>query len=341
MPANRFRSALTILTFTILAAGLLVACAEGREQERQEQQIAQIQTQVEQLQADLAAAQAETEARATALQERPGDAGTGAVLRVEPSIFEFPKGSQSGVGNVWFFGSGLEPGQWYTISIHAGGNGQEVPLLGGPDTLRQANEEGTFAISVTRIDGRPGRFDYAGLGDEQLREGGAFLLKLEDVDTGEVLASVPWLICGQDRENEWCPAALDTAIVPEPVVAGSGTIYDLDRFQIEDNLFQLRMGPTPYWGYDAEARIDATAGDGIVMTIKLGDTLKFSRLGTSSRRTLTDHHLTIAGLGIDLEVPVGFRLEPWELKPDKAGEFVIDDSTDPGAHGKVLLIVTE
>ena len=336
-PTNRFRTALTVLAFAVLATGLLAACTDGAEQERQEQQIAELQTDVEQLQTELAA----TLARTTALQERADDGRPGAVLRVEPPIFEFPKGALGGEGNVWFFGSGLEPGQWYTISIHAGGKGQEVPLLGSPDILRQANEEGAFAISVRAIDGRSGRFDYAGIGDERLQLGGAFVLTLEDVDTREVLASVPWLICGQNRENGWCPAALDTAIVPEPVVAGSGTIYDLDRFQIEDNLFQLRMGPESYWGYDGEARIDATAGDGIVMTIKLGDTLKFSRLGTSSSRTLTDHHLTIAGLGMDLEIPVGFRLEPWELKPDKAGEFVIDDSTDPGAHGKWLLIVTE
>ena len=121
-----------------------------------------------------------------------------------------------------------------------------------------------------------------------------------------------------------------------------GVVYELDRFQVEDGLFQLRIGATPYWGYDVEQRINAPEeADGIVMTINLGDTLRFSRLNTSGSRTTKPHRLVIAELGIDVDVGPGVRIEPWELKPDKVGEFLIDDPTDPGKHGKVLLIVNE
>ena len=324
--AKRLRNALAMFAGVILAAGVLSGCAGDTGE--LDQQIAELETQVQRLQATQEAA------LQTASEEQAPELPVGATLVVEPSIFKFPEGRLSGGKDIWFYVSGLEPDQWITITMEADGLKNEVDIPGA--VLRRANEDGTFIAPAREV--RPGRF---GVSTEAEAQGGVWLLSVEDTLTGAVLATTPWLVCGQNRENAWCEAAVETAIVPEPIVAGSGTIYNLDRFQIEDNLFQLRMGPESYWGYDAEARIDATAGDGIVMTIKLGDTLKFSRLGTSSSRTLTDHHLTIAGLGIDLEVPVGFRLEPWELKPDKAGEFVIDDSTDPGAHGKWLLIVTE
>ena len=317
----------------ILAAGVLSGCAGGTSDVEQrlaesQAQLAELETQVQRLQAG----QAES-AQQVAPGERALGSPAGATLVVKPSIFKFPERRLSTKGDVWFSGSGLEPGQRFTPTIEAFGvEGVVVPL---PGDMRQASGEGTFAVGTPGI--RPGRFLDP---DIELR-GGAFLVKLWDTETETLLATTPWLVCGQSRENAWCEAAAETALVPEPVVEGAGTVYKLDRFQVEDNLFQLRIGGTSYWGYDVESRINATEGDGIVMTIKLGDTLKFDRLGTSSSRTTVDHRLTIEGLGIDLEIGPGFRLEPWELKPDKAGEFVIDDSSDPGAHGKVLLIVTE
>ncbi len=320
--AKRFRDALAIFAGVILLAGVLSGCASDTDDV--EQQLAELETQVRQLQAARAEA---------AASEEQAQGPAGATLVVKPSIFKFPERRLSTQGDVWFSGSGLEPNRRFTLTIEAHGvEGIVVPL---PGDMRQASGEGTFAVGTPGI--RPGRF----LDPEIELNGGAFLVKLWDTETEVLLATTPWLVCGQSRENAWCEAASETALIPEPVVEGAGTIYKLDRFQVEDNLFQLRIGGTAYWGYDAEARIDATEGDGIVMTIKLGDTLRFDRLGTSSSRTTVDHRLTITELGIDLEVGPGFRLEPWELTPDKVGEFVIDDPTDPGKHGKVLLIVTE
>ena len=330
-PAFRFRNAVSLLAIALLATGLLAACSGDGDSAETAAALAEVEQQVAELQA-----QVEQTAQALAMEGPTGEAKDSVTFRIEPTIFKFPATRLRDTGIVWFYGSGLEPGQWFRIMVRSEGEIAELMDF-GPDDLRQANDDGSFGLTLPGI--RPDRFQ--GVPEGWGQRGGVWAVELWDMDSGEVLASTPWVICGSEGLNEWCSAALDTAVVPEPVVAGSGTIYDLDRFQIEDGLFQLRMGSESYWGYDAEARIDATEGDGIVMTIKLGDTLKFSRLGTSSSRTLTDHHLTIAGLGIDLEVPVGFRLEPWELKPDKAGEFVIDDSTDPGAHGKWLLIVTE
>ena len=328
--AKRFRNVPTLLVAAVLAMGLLSGCAGGtsdvdRQIEESQARIAELRTQVQELQA----------AQQTASEGQALEPGARPTLVVVPSIFKFPEGRLRSGKDIWFYVSGLEPEQWITITMEADGLENEVDIPGA--VLRRADKDGTFAASVREV--RPGRF---GVSTEAEKKGGVWLLNVLDTVTGTVLATTPWLVCGQNRENEWCGAALETAILPEPVVLeGAGTVYNLDRFQVEDNLFQLRIAATPYWGYDADARINATEGDGIVMTIKLGDTLKFDRLGTSSSRTTVDHRLTIEGLGIDLEIAPGFRLEPWELKPDKAGEFVIDDSSDPGAHGKVLLIVTE
>ena len=332
--AKRLRNALTIFAGGILVAGVLSGCAGGTSDV--EQQLAESQTQIAELETQvqrLQAGQAEAAGQQTGLEEQALGRPVGATLVVKPRIFKFPERRLRTRGDVWFSGSGLEPSQRFTLTIEAFGvEGVVVPL---PGDMRQASGEGTFAVGTPGI--RPGRFLDP---DIELR-GGAFLVKLWDMETEALLATTPWLVCGQSRENEWCEASEETALVPEPVVEGAGTVYKLDRFQVEDNLFQLRMGAEPYWGYNADERINATEGDGIVMTIKLGDTLKFDALRTSSRRTTVDHRLTIAELGIDVEVGPGVRIEPWELKPEMAGEFVIDDSSDPGKHGKVLLIVTE
>ena len=218
MTKHLTRRAAFVVTL-VLATALLAACGQDDEVL---QQVADLEAQVRQSQTALQAAQAaleetraaqeETAEQLLALSEQMGETPK---LTVVPSIFEFPDGRLRGVGNVWFYGSGLEPGEWYNITVHQGGRGGELPYLGGigpTDILRQANEEGGFAIPLTRIDARPGRFGL--FADEVLQAGGVFVLKLWSQDTGDFLASTPWLVCGQDRANEWCPAAKDTAIAP-------------------------------------------------------------------------------------------------------------------------------
>ena len=330
---RRLRNVPALLFAAVLAMGLLFGCASDTSDVDQrlaasQAQIAEFATQVQELQAAVQQMASE--------EQQVDDPSVRPTLIVKPTIFEFPDGRMRGVGNVWLYGSGLEPGQWFNITVHKDGEGGELPFLGGPDFLRQANDDGGFAVPLTRIDARPGR--YAVLNDEIVQRGGVFVLKLWDGDTPTLLASTPWVVCGQARENEWCAAAVDTAIVPEPVVEGSGTVWNISRIRIEDDNFQLRVGAGAKWGYDAEARIESKAGDGWVMTIALGDTIVLERL---ENRGSTNHNFTIAGLGIDVAMTPEQRIEPFRLKPEQAGEFMIDDSIDPGAHGQAKLIVTE
>ena len=120
---------------------------------------------------------------------------------------------------------------------------------------------------------------------------------------------------------------------------GGPVVYVLDNWVVEDGNFELRMGPEPYWGYEAESRPTSTVGDGIIMTANVGDTLQFARLRQSGSRSTKPHNFTIEGLGIDIALADG-NVEPFEIGPlTTEGTFVIDDSTDPGEHGKAVLIV--
>jgi hypothetical protein len=122
------------------------------------------------------------------------------------------------------------------------------------------------------------------------------------------------------------------------VVKGLSQEHLLDRFQIEDGLFELRVGAAGAFGYAADARIYSTEGDGIVMTIKLGDTITFTELRTSSSRSTKNHHFTITELGIDEELDPGERYG-FSFTPHRTGTFTIFDSSDPRAHGNAQLVV--
>ncbi len=80
-------------------------------------------------------------------------------------------------------------------------------FAGGADSVRQANAEGAFALGTTDI--RAGRFMHP----DVEASGGVFTVRLWDLDTNELLASTPWPVCGSLRENQWCVAALNTALV--------------------------------------------------------------------------------------------------------------------------------
>ncbi len=124
----------------------------------------------------------------------------------------------------------------------------------------------------------------------------------------------------------------------ERKAVGGPVIYVLDNWVVEDGKFELRMGPEPYWGYDAESRPTSTTGDGITMTANVGDTLQFARLRQSGSRSTRPHNFTIEGLGIDIPL-ADAAVEPFEIVLTIEGTFTIDDSTDPGEHGKAVLIV--
>ena len=114
-----------------------------------------------------------------------------------------------------------------------------------------------------------------------------------------------------------------------------GVTWELDRWGMEDGLYQLRVGGAAAFGYAADARIDSR----IVITVNAGDTISFSEIRQSSSRSTKNHHFAIAALGIDVETGSGIARESFSFTPDQTGTFVIDDPTDPGAHGIALLIV--
>ena len=326
--AFRFRG-LTLLAIVLLATGLVAACADNGDAAAEsaaalaavEQQVAELQAQVQQT------------AEALAMEEASGDAKDPVTFRVDPVIFKFPARRLSSEGDVWFYGSGLEPGQWFRIMVRAEGDFGEIMDFAG-SALRQANDDGSFGLATPGI--RPDRFQ--GVPEAWGLNGGVWAVELWDMETGAVLATTPWVVCGSKGENPWCPAAIETAIVPEPVVEGAGTVYQVDRISIEDGKIEFRLAADAYWGYDADVRLYSDEGDGILITVKVGDTLKMETLAVSGSRSTKPHNLTIEGMGIDF-MPEG--RDPYEIAFETAGTFAVDDSTDPGEHGKFVIVVEE
>ena len=145
------------------------------------------------------------------------------------------------------------------------------------------------------------------------------------------------------------PADCDADEPPPPF---EGT-YVLGDFIVADGNFELLMGATPYWGYEAEARVSTIGGlNEIVMgPIQVGETVAFDRCRQSGSRSTKPHHMTIEALGIDHNLDgisgtgggtVGVVDDPTnncEFTFTEPGEYLIDDSTDPGAHGVAVFIV--
>ena len=204
---KRFSVLAAVTAMTFLAIGLLAACGnDTAEAERDElrQQVNQLQTQTEQLQAQLADAQTRLEPL-----EQQRDVGEEPMIKVIPEVWAFPEGRLRTAGDVWFIGSGLEPGQWYRITVHhEGGLGEMMDFA--EDRLRMANAEGAFALGTPFV--RPGRF--FGVPGDWEEPGGVWVVKLWDFDTDTLLASTPWVVCGSARENEWCESAVASALVP-------------------------------------------------------------------------------------------------------------------------------
>ena len=93
---------------------------------------------------------------------------------------------------------------------------------------------------------------------------------------------------------------------------GDGTVYEVSEFVVEDGVFELRMGPDAYWGYEPEQRVSSLA-DGI----------------------------TIVGLGVDIELAPGESREGIEIAVCEVGTYAIDDFRDRGGHGLADIVVKE
>ena len=130
-------------------------------------------------------------------------------IAVSPAIFAYPAGRLRNEGEVWFFGSGLKPGQWFTLTVEGGQRMVDIGVLLDPGTQRQANDEGAFAVTLSEF--RPQR--HTPLNEVIGQVGGVFAVQLRDLDSNALLATTPWVVCGSNSENAWCPAAVSTAVV--------------------------------------------------------------------------------------------------------------------------------
>ena len=336
---KRFGSIAASLGAALVGMGLLAAC--GTDPSDLEQQVAGLQAQVQQQDEQLRSVLEQLESA----QGPSSGASVQPTLMVNPAFFKYPS-AKTGPGGLWFYGSGLEPGQWYTITIEGDGNSANVDALSG-NALRQANETGAFAVTLAAIrpvDGHP-------LDKAWGRRGGVLVAKLWDTDTDVLLASTPFVMCGSDGENEWCDAALDSAVVPEvavggPAAAPTGTVYTLAEMRLRDGLFELRMGDTTAWGYNAGDRprsgpYQGEPGQDIVMTINVGDSIVFpDGLVSSGSSSTATHYFTIAELDINEAIPIGLDTNfGFTIAPTEPGEYRIYCSAHPDDHGNVTLVV--
>ena len=127
-----------------------------------------------------------------------GEAGPTISFSVEPQVIRWPTARVRGHG-FWLFGAGLETGQWFDVEVAA-----ENPALSfqGFAESRQANDDGAFALG---IEIRPENMFSAAL----LEEHGPISLRLHDLDTGALLATTTWILCGPGSEADWCAVAVD------------------------------------------------------------------------------------------------------------------------------------
>jgi outer membrane murein-binding lipoprotein Lpp len=367
MLGNRF---MTLAVF-VVAIGLLGACTDDEGQAEQDQKLAQLETEAGQLQiqvqqlkdegrqaeqaqklaqletearearrlpiwlkAELEAVNTAAEARATALREQTEEKqglGERPTIRVLPEIWKFPEKRVRTSGDVWFIGSGLEPNQWFMITVHHEGGLADLPEF-AEDKLRQANAEGAFALSLPFV--RPGRF--FGVPGEWENPGGVWVVKLRDLDTEAVLASTSWLVCGSSRENQWCETAIDSAI-PLPVVelikqaVSTSTIWELDRIRVTDDAYQFRPGEKDVFGYEAGSRVETD----VELTIVEGDTITLNRLENTGSKPIRWGN---EELGIEVKLEPGARVAPWQVEVKGAGTFVLDDLDNPGQRTKLVIV---
>ena len=140
-------------------------------------------------------------------------------------------------------------------------------------------------------------------------------------------------------------------------VQAQGTTWELDQFVVEDGKFELRVGSKDIFSYKADQRVTTIAGliEIVIGPIQVGDTVVFGRCRQSGSRSTKMHHLTVEKLGVDHNLDDG----RWGSDPPggavgdsddpnnncvfgpfpEPGEYIINDSTDPDAHGVAKFVV--
>ena len=254
----------------------------------------------------------------------PADGGTVfevAELVVEDRQFELRMGSEG----YWRYDAEAR------ISSRAG-SGILMTIETG-DTIRIGT------LSASSSSSGPHGLTVAGLGiDIELAPGAS----QENVD---IVACEPGRYVIDDYRDAGTHG-LAEIVVEEPAPSFRAPIvFEIDEIVMEDGKIELRIGSDPYWGYAAKDRLSSAEGDGLLITVRVGDTLSIGAVRMSEDRSTIGHHMTIEGLGIDIptEGVLSLREAPGAdrilIVFDKEGSFFIDDSVDPGTHGKFEIVV--
>jgi hypothetical protein len=116
--------------------------------------------------------------------------------------------------------------------------------------------------------------------------------------------------------------------------------YILDEIRVRDDAFELRLGTSAVWGYEAEARVRSDEG-GIRVVLNAGDKIVLPDGITAGGSNETTSFFSVDVLGLDVELPPGTDSNPGiELVFDEAGVYPVYDSSDPtNAKGNFWIIV--
>jgi len=116
--------------------------------------------------------------------------------------------------------------------------------------------------------------------------------------------------------------------------------YILDEIRVRDSAFELRMGDTAFWGYDAEARIRTDKADSVTITINEGDTIVLPDGITAGGSNSDIHKFNLDVLGLAVDLPPDTDSNPGiKLTFDTAGTYKIYDSLHPTGHGNDFVII--
>ncbi len=200
----------------------------------------------------------------------------------------------------------------------------------GEGFVMEFNVGDTLLINRLRASGSrstvPHGFSVPELGVEVVREPGADgVLEITFSQAGE------FQIVDQFGDDHGSAKIIVNAVGPPPVT------YTVDSFVLEDGNWELRVGPDAKWGYAPDARIQSTEGDGIVMTLRVGDTLVINRLRASGSRSTVPHGFSIPELGVEVVREPGGD-GALEVTFSQAGEFQIVDQLGDD-HGSAKIIV--
>ena len=161
--------------------------------------------------------------------------------------------------------------------------------------------------------------------------------------------------CGEDptatpTSEPPAPTATATAPAPEPTATPEPTVAPpeptptpeagimIDSIRYEDGLIELRIGPEPRFGYDADARIRSNEEGGWIIQLDVGDRLVVGQVSQSDSST-EPHSFTIKEAGVNFPLDAlqaGGPIVPWKYDFFDEGVYEVGDSHD---HGTAYILV--